>query len=173
MTGGLKPTGGYTVEVPSVNRTDANWLIDVAVLAPAPDAMVTTALTNPIGFFKLPKLEGEIKINMLASEAPTAEENSAATEDGSVYVSTRWNEDGMLNITGAAYLPDLEFTLMAGDVELGRADAQVKDSAYVANIIVPDSTVEGMMLVVTDPATAKEILRLAVPANTSGAEENS
>jgi hypothetical protein len=56
VSGGVKPTGGYTLDIDSVTRTEAGRVFVTAhVRKPAPDMMVTQALTYP---HKLLKLEG-------------------------------------------------------------------------------------------------------------------
>lgn len=66
VAGGLQSTGGYHVEITQVVAQDGGWLIEAKVVPPAPDAIVTMALQNPVGIFKLPLLEGAITVQVLA-----------------------------------------------------------------------------------------------------------
>lgn len=53
LSGGLQPTGGYTFELlgGGARLVDETWYLDVKLVPPT--GMATTALTNPIAFFKL------------------------------------------------------------------------------------------------------------------------
>jgi hypothetical protein len=50
---GEKNTGGYSIEIEKVEETDKNIIITVKEKNPAPDAMVTQAITYPYTVVKI------------------------------------------------------------------------------------------------------------------------
>lgn len=62
MAGGLKPSGGYRIELAGDARlVDGTWYLEARVVPPTEGA--TGALTNPIAFFYLPGVTGTIQVN--------------------------------------------------------------------------------------------------------------
>lgn len=60
---GEKPTGGYAVEVITVERAGNTCTVRYKVEAPAPDAMVTQALTYPATAIRISPPCSEIKLD--------------------------------------------------------------------------------------------------------------
>jgi hypothetical protein len=54
---GERPTGGYAVEVKAIRRDGDAIVVDAPVTSPAPDAMVTQALTSPFVVIVIPNVE--------------------------------------------------------------------------------------------------------------------
>ena len=50
---GEKSSGGYSISIDKIEETDKNIIVTVKEKGPAPDAMVTTALTNPYTVVKI------------------------------------------------------------------------------------------------------------------------
>ena len=50
---GEKSSGGYSISIDKIEETDKNIIITIKEKAPDPDAMVTTALTNPYAVVKI------------------------------------------------------------------------------------------------------------------------
>ncbi|MGI6603851.1 MAG: protease complex subunit PrcB family protein [Firmicutes bacterium] len=61
VTRGVKPTGGYAVEIESVVDTGEEIEVQVRYVDPAPDAIVTQALTYPVALAVLPKVEKPVR----------------------------------------------------------------------------------------------------------------
>lgn len=67
IAGGLQRTGGYRVEVTGIARqADGTWLVTAAVVPPPPGALVTQALANPVGYFRLPGVTGAVQVQVAA-----------------------------------------------------------------------------------------------------------
>lgn len=75
IAGGLQSSGGYMVEVVNITQKDGIWVVEAKVVPPAADEMVTAAMTNPIGFFQAPKLEGAVQV--VVSPPPQVEAEAA------------------------------------------------------------------------------------------------
>lgn len=73
LSGGLRPTGGYRVEVERTFQENGTWIIAARVVPPAPGAMVTQALTTPTAYYKTSALTGPIEIrwNDLPGPSPS------------------------------------------------------------------------------------------------------
>jgi protease stability complex PrcB-like protein len=54
---GQRPTGGYRVQITSIERSDAGLTVVYDVTQPAKDAMVTQALTSPFELVRIPRLQ--------------------------------------------------------------------------------------------------------------------
>lgn len=65
ISGGLQPTGGYTIEIVSTKLVDGLWQIQAQVLPP--DGPATQALTNPVAYFELSGMDGEIDVQVLGA----------------------------------------------------------------------------------------------------------
>lgn len=127
IAGGLKPTGGYQVKVigDAVKR-DGVWHLDVRVVPPT--GMVTQAFTNPVGFFFLPGAEGPVEVRIAGSVLPVIDET--------LKVKVEWIEGNILHVEGRAGFPDLHFEARVDGESVARADAQIKDGRYIANLII-------------------------------------
>jgi hypothetical protein len=68
IAGGMQPTGGYRIElIGDARHVDGIWRIDAQVLAP--EGMATQALTNPVAFFKLPGVKGNVQVTFWTNGA--------------------------------------------------------------------------------------------------------
>lgn len=69
IAGGLQPTGGYTIELlgGGARLVDGIWYIDAQVVPPT--GMATMALTNPVAFFHLPGVSGDVLVNFWTNGA--------------------------------------------------------------------------------------------------------
>lgn len=79
-----------------------------------------------------------------------------------VTVNASWAEPTRLHVTGTANLGDLEFQVKLGDKVLSRADAQVKEGRYIANLLVEGGYQRGMKLVVSDPADGEVLTNVSL-----------
>lgn len=155
LTGGLQRTGGYRVELVGVHRQGDGWLVDARVVPPPPGAIVTMALTNPVAYYRLDQLDGEVRVQVRASAAPSSQGPGAVitTPAGpalnTVTVATEWRTETLLHVAGQARVADLHFDVKAGDQVVARADAQVKDGEYIADISVAGGLTADMTLVVS------------------------
>lgn len=159
IAGGLRPTGGYRVEVSEAVREGDLWVIEARVVAPEPGSMVTMAMTNPTTLVSFPSLEGEIKVR-LAGAPGGSDSNvmlkstkiSNAVDDADITAETSWMPGNILNVTGSVMIDvaDLHVEVRKGTTVLAQADAQVKDAGYyVTNLIVAGGATEGLTLVVS------------------------
>lgn len=69
IAGGMQNSGGHTIEIVSTKLVDGTWVIEAQVLPPTGPA--TQALTNPVGFFKLSGMDGEIEVHILGAGLQT------------------------------------------------------------------------------------------------------
>ncbi len=69
LAGGLQPTGGYTFELlgGGARLVGETWYVD-AKLVPPTD-MASSVVTNPVAFFKLPGVIGNVVVNFWADGA--------------------------------------------------------------------------------------------------------
>lgn len=69
IAGGLQPTGGYTIELlgGGARLVDGTWYLDAKVVPPT--GMATMALTNPVAFFHLPGVSGDLLVNFWSNGA--------------------------------------------------------------------------------------------------------
>lgn len=67
ISGGLQPTGGYSIEIVSTKLVDGTWVIEAQVVPPSGPA--TQAFTNPVSYFQLSGMEGEIEVHVLGAGA--------------------------------------------------------------------------------------------------------
>lgn len=67
ISGGLQPTGGYSIEIVSSKLVDGTWVIEAQVVPPAGPA--TQAFTNPVSYFQLSGMDGEIEVHVLGAGA--------------------------------------------------------------------------------------------------------
>ena len=59
---GSRSTGGYSIEVESIEESDASIDVRVRVLSPAPDAMVTQVITSPFVVVQLRTTRDDITV---------------------------------------------------------------------------------------------------------------
>lgn len=68
---GSKPTGGYQVEITSVEEVnDSELVVHASFTAPASDAFVTQALTNPYDFIAIRNTGLPVRIEKTGNDAP-------------------------------------------------------------------------------------------------------
>jgi hypothetical protein len=68
IAGGMQPTGGYRIElIGDARLVDGTWQIDARVSAP--EGMATQVLTNPVAFFKLPGVKGNVQVHFWTNGA--------------------------------------------------------------------------------------------------------
>jgi hypothetical protein len=68
IAGGMQTTGGYRIElIGDARLVDGIWQIDAKVLAP--EGMATQVLTNPVAFFKLPGVKGNVHVRFWTNGA--------------------------------------------------------------------------------------------------------
>lgn len=173
VAGGMQRTGGYRIEIVNVAKQDGGYLVEAKVIAPGPDEMVTMALQNPIAFFQLQKLEGNVEVRVLAPAADEAAEggDGAAIKppvNERVTVSAVWAEAERVEVTGKALIADIHFEVMLGDAVLAQADAQVKENAYIANLLVAGGVKPGMVLVVSNPDGGEVLDRIPLDTENRG-----
>jgi hypothetical protein len=65
---GKKPTGGYRVEVRSLSVKDKTLLVRWEVHSPAPDAVVTQAITYPAQMVLVERFDGPVKFDPPAKD---------------------------------------------------------------------------------------------------------
>ncbi len=159
IAGGLRPTGGYRVEVSEAVREGEVWVVDARVISPDPGSVVTMAMTNPSTLVRFPSLHGPITVRL--TEAPGNQRMIKATElthlvdHADITAETTWMPDSILNVTGNVLLdlPDPHFEVLKGSVVLAQSDAQVKDTGYyVTNLIVEGGATEGLTMVISSVA---------------------
>ncbi|MFZ5825703.1 MAG: copper amine oxidase N-terminal domain-containing protein [Bacillota bacterium] len=71
----------------------------------------------------------------------------------------RWSGE-LLEITGRASIPDLQFEIRLDGKVIAQSDAQVKDGAYITNILVEGGAAQTgkLELVISDPATGRVLV---------------
>jgi hypothetical protein len=62
LSGGVRPTGGYRVEVMNTFKENGTWIIQARVVPPAPGTIVTQALTTPTAYYKTHALGEPVEI---------------------------------------------------------------------------------------------------------------
>lgn len=72
LSGGVRPTGGYRVEVEKTYQENGTWIIAARVVPPAPGTIVTQALTTPTAYYKTSAINGAIEIRFAEPEAQSA-----------------------------------------------------------------------------------------------------
>jgi hypothetical protein len=60
VAGGTKPTGGYSVEVKSLEVKDGKLIVNWKLNSPAPGSIVTQAFTNPALTILVDRFEGDV-----------------------------------------------------------------------------------------------------------------
>ncbi|MBC7341638.1 MAG: protease complex subunit PrcB family protein [Clostridia bacterium] len=55
VTMGARPTGGYSIKVEKVRRTQDAWIIEVTTHVPGPHDVVTQVITYPYQLIRIPK----------------------------------------------------------------------------------------------------------------------
>ena len=58
---GTRPTGGYSVEIVSVEATGGEIVVTYRETRPGRDAMLTQALTSPVHLVSIPKQQGTVR----------------------------------------------------------------------------------------------------------------
>ncbi len=69
VTGGMQRTGGYRLEYVGARRENGTWLVQTRLVPPPPGSMVTMALQNPVGFYRLSRLEGQVEVKVQPAAA--------------------------------------------------------------------------------------------------------
>ncbi len=172
ISGGMQRTGGYKIVVDRVRREGDAWVVDARVVPPPPGTIVTMALTNPVAYFKLPAVSGQVRVNVqgpgtvgvpVPPKGDTADQATAGVQ---------WPEPGRLQIIGVAPVPDLHFDLRAGSSLIGQADSQVKAGRYVANIQAAGTGLANLELTVStvEPGGGKVLVRMPVGTNIPAGE---
>lgn len=69
ISGGLQPTGGYSIEIVSTKLVDGVWMIEAQVVPPTGPA--TQAFSNPVAYFQLSGMEGQIQVEIRGAGAQT------------------------------------------------------------------------------------------------------
>jgi hypothetical protein len=57
---GNKPTGGFSIEILRVEKSEEKFLVFYKEVTPPPGSMVPQALTQPCHMIKLQRMEGEV-----------------------------------------------------------------------------------------------------------------
>ncbi|MDB4895286.1 MAG: copper amine oxidase-like protein, partial [Firmicutes bacterium] len=65
IAGGQQPSGGYSIEIVSAKLVDGTWMIEAKVVAPTGPAV--TMITNPVGYFSLNGMKGNVEVKMLSA----------------------------------------------------------------------------------------------------------
>ncbi|HLO02401.1 MAG TPA: protease complex subunit PrcB family protein [Symbiobacteriaceae bacterium] len=71
LAGGVRPTGGYRVEVQNTFQENGTWVIQARVVPPAPGSIVTQALTTPTAYYKTSAITGPVEIRWVDSQSST------------------------------------------------------------------------------------------------------
>jgi hypothetical protein len=58
---GTRPTGGYSVEIVSVEATGGETVVTFRETRPGRDAMLTQALTSPVHLVRIPQQKGAVR----------------------------------------------------------------------------------------------------------------
>lgn len=69
LAGGVRPTGGYRVEVQKTFQENGTWVIQAVVVPPPPGAIVTQALTTPTAYYKTSAITAPIEIRWTESQS--------------------------------------------------------------------------------------------------------
>ncbi len=164
VSGGMQKSGGYKVQVVEVKREQNGWKVVTEVIPPPPGTMVTMALENPVGFFRLAGAQGEVTIEHRGLK-PGADDSAVGTGPAKVTIELQWREGNLLSMTGKAFHPDLHFEVHKGGEVIATGETQVKQGRFIANLLVPGGPQEGLTLVVTtvEPGGGQVLLEQSVP----------
>lgn len=72
LSGGVRPTGGYRVEVERTFQENGTWIITARVVAPPPGAIVIQVLTTPTAYYKTSAINGPVEIRWTEPEGQTS-----------------------------------------------------------------------------------------------------
>lgn len=140
ITGGMKPSGGYTIGLKKaqvVQKNGRNVLqVEVLVSPPKQGEMTTQALTNPVAYFRLtPRFEGQMELEV-ATAGPTA----PAIDQFIAWLEQADGAGGYV-VRGMATVSSVTVKMMLGEQALGEAKtAQVKDGHFAIHIEGVDLT---------------------------------
>ena len=67
---GTRPTGGYSVEIAGTRREGETLVIEYLERRPAPDALVSQALTAPFHVIRVPRHDGPVTFRSAAAPPP-------------------------------------------------------------------------------------------------------
>jgi|GEM_PF-6471871 len=151
VTGGPQPTGGYKIRVERVVQEGNVWWVETRLISPGGNA--TTVIDNPVGYFRFPKLDGEVRVRWVGEQTLT--------------VNAGWTEDGMVKVTGyAKNMADIHIeALLGGDAVISQADAQVKDGYFESNLIIPGGPTNLTLVFMTvDPVAPKVVHTVEIKA---------
>lgn len=70
LSGGVRPTGGYKVEIRNTYQANGTWVIEASVVPPPPGAMVIQVLTTPTAYFKTSAITGPVEIRWTEGQGP-------------------------------------------------------------------------------------------------------
>lgn len=168
VAAGMQRSGGYRLELTRVVSRSGDMVVEARLVAPPPGAMVTMALTNPVGYFKLPKASGAVSVRLTAGDGakPLAlEVQKLEASAARLTVEHRWVTPMLLQVSGTADVADLHFELLAGGELVSQADAQVKAGEYIGNMTVEAGPTGELTLVVStvEPGGGRELTRVTVP----------
>jgi PrcB C-terminal len=63
---GIRPTGGYGVEITAARREGGTLVVEYVERRPRPDALLTQALTAPFHIVALPRHDGAVTFRHVA-----------------------------------------------------------------------------------------------------------
>jgi hypothetical protein len=63
IAGGQQPTGGHRIEIVGAKREGDKWVIQAQVVAP--DGPAIMILTNPVAYFQLDGIEGDVEVQFI------------------------------------------------------------------------------------------------------------
>lgn len=165
ISGGLQSTKGYTVRIERITRLGNGWLIESRVIAPAPTDQVSTALSNPVGFFRTSRpIAAPWQVNIVEPEPVSIPEPgpSQVEVNADFAVALQWMDGEVLQLTGIAKVPDVSFAIVTGKRVVARADVQVKAGHFFGSIMVPGGHGKDLRLVATDPITGNLLGQVAI-----------
>jgi hypothetical protein len=166
LAGGLKPTGGYKTELTAVAQQNGVWQITARVVPPAPGSIVSMHLENPMAFYRMPKLDGTVKVLWVTDGT------GPASGPVKALISATWQNGNMLHVTGQATVADVHLAANVGGKVVAQAHAQVKDGRFEANLLVPSGPVNLTLTVSTvEPGGGKLIQTLKVTADVIARDE--
>ena len=70
---GTRPTGGYSVEIATIEPKGSETVVTYRVEEPGRDAMVTQALTSPVHLVRLSTRKGQVRFERAARLTPVSQ----------------------------------------------------------------------------------------------------
>jgi len=102
VAAGMQRSGGYQVAATGLTSRPGGWLLNARLLTPPPGAMVTMALTNPIGYFQLPPLTGDVRVELTTDAGRFPVTNQEFWSDNFRVLRPSQAGADSIRITGAA-----------------------------------------------------------------------